>query len=182
MSNSTLSIEVLRDYPNPVYIETGTAKGESVQVALDAGFGQIITIEVNPDVFAKACERFIDKDNVMLVMGDSGVVLPNILDGVKDRATFWLDAHWSTGEEDLGPDINKCPILHDLRAIAAHQIKDHTILIDDIRYFRQGGIPQWNGVTLGDIMEVILNINPGYRISFRDGFCKDDILVAKVKE
>jgi hypothetical protein len=177
MSQSTLSVDVLKDYPNAVYIETGTAKGESVQVALDAGFEKIITIEVNPDVYVKACVRFQGDDRVVLIMGDSGVVLPDVLKGIKEPATFWLDAHWSTGECDLGPGISKCPILHDLRAIANHPIKNHTILIDDLQYFRTG-IPQWNNIVLGDIMEVIMNINPDYRIRFRDGHVENDILAA----
>jgi hypothetical protein len=180
MSESTLSVEVLKDYPNPVYIETGTGAGESVQVAIDADFTKIITIEANPEVYVKACLRFQENDNVLLVMGDSGKVLPGILANTHERTTFWLDAHWSTGEQDLGSGVNKCPILYDLRAIAGHEIKNHTILVDDIRYFRQG-IPQWNNVRLGDIMEVVMNINPDYRMSFRDGHVKDDILVCEVK-
>ncbi len=30
-------------------------------------------------------------------------------------------------------------------------------------------------------MEVVMDINPDYRLSFRDGFAKDDILVCEVK-
>ena len=182
MSDSTLKPEVLRQFMTDTFIETGTARGEGVQVALDVGFKNIISIEANPDVYVKACSRFQDAPNVTLIMGDSGSVLPDLLRGIKTPATFWIDAHWSTGECDLGPSINKCPILHDLRAIAGHEIKGHIILIDDIRYFRAGGIPQWGMVKLGDIMEVILDMNPDYRITFADGFIENDVLVAKVKE
>ena len=182
MSNSTLKPEVLKDYLTGTFIETGTANGEGIAVALEAGFEKVISIEVNPDVYVKACQRFMDDDRVLLVMGDSGVHLPQVISNLEEQATFWLDSHWSTGECDLGPSVNKCPILHDLRAIAGHAIKNHIILVDDIRYFRAGGLPQWNDVTLGDIMEVVMNINPAYRLSFRDGHVADDILVCEVKK
>lgn len=181
MSESTLKLEVLKDYKTGTFIETGTADGEGIAVALEAGFEKVVSIEVNPDVFLKACRRFMDNDRVLLVMGDSSLHLPHIISNLEEKATFWLDSHWSTGECDMGPDVNKCPILHDLRAIAGSPIKDHILLVDDIRYFRAGGLPQWSNVSLGDIMEVVMDINPAYRMSFRDGFEKDDVLVCEVK-
>lgn len=182
MSESTLKRDVLIRYLSKTFIETGTAKGECVLVALEAGFKNVITIEANPKVFMDACKRFADDDRVTTVLGDSGKVLPDILSGINEPATFWLDAHWSTGEDDLGPSISKCPILYDLRAIGLHHVKNHIILIDDIRYFRSGGLPQWEGVNLGDIMQVILDINPGYRIAFENGFMANDVLAARVVE
>ena len=180
MSESTLKLDVLKDYKTDTFIETGTADGEGIVVALEAGFEKVISVEVNPNVYVKACERFMGDDRVLLVMGDSAVHLPHVISNLEEKATFWLDSHWSAGECDLGPSVNKCPILHDLRAIAGSEIKDHILLVDDIRYFRAGGIPQWNGVTLGDIMEAVMDMNPDYRLSFRDGFVKDDVLVCKV--
>lgn len=181
MSKSTLKLDVLKDYKTGTFIETGTADGEGIAVALEAGFEKVISIEVNPEVYVKACNRFVYDDRVLLIMGDSAVHLPQVISNIGEKATFWLDSHWSTGECDLGPSVNKCPILHDLRAIAGSAIKDHIILVDDIRYFRAGGLPQWNDVTLGDIMEVVMDINPEYRLSFRDGHIEDDILVCEVK-
>ena len=182
MSNSTLKKEVLEKYKTKTFIETGTGAGEGIQVALETGFDKIYSIEANPGVFGKACLRYVDEHKVNMMYGDSGKVLPDLLATINEPCTFWLDAHWSTGEKELGDTVNKCPILHDLRAIAGHVIKNHIILIDDMRYFKAGGIPQWNGIKLGDIMEVILDINPNYVLSFENGFVQDDILVAQVKE
>lgn len=182
MSESTLKPDILRPFLTRTFIETGTAAGEGIMSALEAGFERIISIEANPDVFVKACKRFRDNDRVTNILGDSGVVLPDILRGIDEPATFWLDAHWSTGEPDLGPAVNKCPILYDLRGIGQHAVKNHIILIDDIRYFRSGGLPQWHNVNLGDLMQVILEINSDYRIQFVEGFQPHDILVARVKE
>ena len=182
MPNSTLKTELLKKHPNKYFIETGTARGEGIEVAIECGFENIISIEVNSAIYAKACERFVSRPDVLLVLGDSGVVLPDVISGIESQITFWLDAHWSTGECDLGPGVDKCPILRDIAAIGESPIKDHTILIDDIRYFRAGGLPQWNNIKLGDIMNEIVQINPLYKIDFADGFMANDVLVATVRE
>ena len=182
MPYSTLKAELLKKHPNKYFIETGTARGEGIEVAIECGFESIISIEVNSVTYAKACERFVSRPDVLLILGDSGVVLPNTISGIEQQITFWLDAHWSTGECDLGPSVDKCPILRDIAAIGQHPIKDHTTLIDDIRYFRGGGLPQWGNVKLGDIMDQILEVNPLYKIEFADGFMANDVLVATVKE
>jgi hypothetical protein len=180
--DSTLKESVLRQFAhNNIFIETGTAKGEGVQVALNCGFKQIITIEANARVFERACYRFRDESRVICVLGDSGDYLPKLLAGIEEPVTFWIDAHWSTGDPELPNGASNCPVLEDITAIGGHTIKNHTILVDDIRYFRQG-IPQWGDVRLGEIMQSIIDINPDYRISFIDGFEPNDILVAVVPE
>ena len=182
MPYSTLKTELLKKHLNKYFIETGTARGEGIETAIECEFEQIISIEVNSVVYAKASERFVSRDDVLLILGDSGKVLPDVLLDIHDPITFWLDAHWSHGECDLGPSIDKCPILQDIAAIGQHPVKNHTILIDDMRYFRAGGIPEWNGIKLGDIMDEIMEVNPLYRIEFADGCMANDVLVATVKE
>jgi hypothetical protein len=182
MSDSTLKPEILRKYKGDcrVFIETGTSKGEGVQVALDGGFQRIITIEANPNMFMAACERFSNEDKVLCAMGDGGQLLGQLLRDVHEPALFWLDSHWSTGEDPLAPGISSCPLVAELRHIAEHGIKEHVILIDDMRYFRGPGIAQWGNVTLSDIIDGIGTINRDYWITFDDGFCAQDVLVAKV--
>lgn len=182
-NKSTLSIELLRKYAadRKTFIETGTAKGEGVQVALDFGqFDKIVSIEANADVYAQTCKRFTMHSNVLLAMGGSTDVLPYILKDIKEPVVFWLDAHWSTGEDPLPAGVLPCPILAELRAIAEHPIKNHFIMIDDIRYFKTG-IAQWQNITLGDIVDHILSINEDYWLTFEKGITEFDILVAEVK-
>lgn len=183
MSESTLKLGVLKKYAyNKIYIETGTADGQSVEIARSAGFKRIITIEAAPRVFERACKRFAFDDNVLCILGDSGSVLPNILHSINEPITFFLDAHWSTGEPDLPNGVSKCPLLNDVIAIRNHSVKTHTILIDDIRYFRGAGIEQWGNITIGDILEIIMQINPEYQISFEAGSIENDILVATIQK
>ena len=183
MSESTLRLDVLKKYAsNKIYIESGTGDGESVVLALNAGFERIITIEAAPRMFEIACNRFADEEKILCVLGDSGAVLPEIIRSIDEPITFFLDAHWSIGEPELPEGVSKCPLLNDLIAIRNHSIKTHTILIDDMRYFQKAGIEKWGNIRIGDILEVIMQINPEFLISFEDGFTENDILVAMIQK
>jgi hypothetical protein len=179
VNESTLKPDLLRKYAGgrKIFIETGTAKGDGLQNAIDYGFQKFYSIEANMDVYLKAMERFCAFTNVELLTGDGGQVLKGLLRYIQEPAVFWLDSHWSIGEPSLPEGISLCPLLNELRAIADHPIKEHLILVDDIRYFWKG-LPQWGGVSIGQIVQLIVEANPNYWIRFEEGVTKADILVA----
>ena len=160
--------ELFIKYPNPVFIETGSCDGDGIQMALDANFKIIYSIELAPDHYLHCVERFKDNRNVYLVFGDSSIVLSNLLSKINEPATFWLDAHYY--------EHSVCPLIQEIEAISDHHIKTHTILIDDIRDLGNYGM----GLSVDILMRKIFLINPGYMFTFEDGFTKNDILVAKV--
>ena len=77
----------------------------------------------------------------------------------------------------LAEGVSPCPLLSELRAIAEHPVKDHVILIDDIRYFWQGIAP-WKNVTVSQIVRMLVEVNPFFWIRFEQGVTPADILVA----
>ena len=118
--------------------------------------------------------RFENNSRVYLYYGDSSKILYNVIESIEQPITFWLDSHWSG--DDTGFGSNKYPLLLELDQISRHSIKNHTILIDDIRLLDT----EWK---LGDIEIVknkILDINSKYKLSFEDGFIPNDIMVAEV--
>lgn len=165
--------EIFQRYMNPVFIETGTHKGDGVKLALDAGFKTIHSIELGDNLFSRCCYRFRGVNNVRLHLGDSADVLPIILEAINQPITFWLDGHYSGGDTALGKQ--NTPLLQELRAIAGHHIKTHTILIDDLR----GWYKDTQGFDTLDLMKMILDINPDYKFTLENGFVLYDILVAK---
>ena len=108
-------------------------------------------------------------------MGDSGKILYEVIKDIDSPITFWLDGHCSCGITAKGDEWS--PILKELEQIKKHHIKNHTILIDDVRQF---GTEYFDFVTIDQIIEKVLEINPDYKIFFIDGGFKDDILVAEV--
>jgi hypothetical protein len=157
-----ITADTLKKYPNPVFIETGSWKGDGVKAALEAGFENIFTIEAVSTLFEENKIRFATEPRVHPLLGDSSVVLPRILERVP-LATIWLDAH-----ESPQPITNANP--HPLRAeLLALAGTEHTILIDDVRYFADWGVDT----------KFIEELFPGRTVSFEDGHEPNDILVIK---
>lgn len=164
------------------FVETGSYHGDGIQEALDSGFEKIISTEIFEDAFKICQERFKEDDRVKLIFGDSIHLLYDAIKDVNEPIMFWLDAHFSGASTGKGE--NPYPLLQELNQISKHQIKEHTILIDDLRLWNKG-IPPGEGFPLVDfendeIIKKILEINSEYKISYENGHVENDILVAKI--
>lgn len=167
--------EVFAKYPNKYFIETGSLWGNGIQMALDLGFQKIYSIELAPQYFKHCCNRFAHCSNVQVLYGDSSIVLSQLLKSIDAPATFWLDGHYSN--DDTAKGESNTPLLMELEHIRQHPIKTHTILIDDIRYL---GTSTFDFISLEVIIKKLKEINPNYLISFEDGYCPNDVLVAQI--
>ncbi len=168
----------LAKYLNPIFIETGTFRGDGVQKALNAGFEKIYSIDVSPKFHQECSERFaqeIQKGQVELILGDSQYALQDLIKQIAQPATFWLDAHG-------GAKGKNCPLYEELETIYKHPIKTHTILIDDIRLVHKSDA--WGGhtVTVEGLIERLKKINSDYNIGFDKGQIEDDVLYAQVAQ
>ena len=170
------TVENFRQNLNNFFIETGSYHGDGIQQALDAGFKHVISIELSPKYHNLCRERFKGNPNVYLFLGDSFKVLPRILQSLKQRATFWLDGHHSGGDTALGE--HWAPLMQELEAISQHPIKDHTILIDDMRCWKT--FNPAHGFQAEDLLTKIKGINSAYVFTYADGHEENDILVARV--
>jgi hypothetical protein len=178
----------LDKYMSPVFVESGTGNGGGCRAAANAGFSKIHTIEVSKTQQSKARKRLqtildksvLDKCEMHFHLGDSIDKLPEIMAKLDTRATFWLDGHFqpdNAGKTKAGRI--KCPIHEELEIIGAHHIKDHIILVDDVRLIRTGA---WNtpGITEETVKARLKAINKEYVFTYEDGHIKDDCLVARV--
>ncbi len=168
-----VSPQVLKKYPNLVFVETGTHLGDGVQAALDAEcFPTIETIECYDPSYNASKKRFERIDRVTVNRGSSSRKLGEVISKYTVPITFWLDAHCSGPGTGMFEVFN--PIESELKQIKEHLIKNHVILIDDIRLC---GKEDFCGITLDQLKKMILDINPTYRFSMEDGYISDDILV-----
>ena len=114
-----------------VLVETGSYLGDTLR-AMRERFDLIISIEIAPK-FAQPLQReFAHDNNVRVILGDSGIELPNILAEIKQPTIFWLDAHYSGGST-LGSGY--VPIYAEIDTIARLAPEKHAILIDDLKNF-----------------------------------------------
>lgn len=174
MIYTTLKKEVLQKYKNPYFLETGTANADCVRLALEVGFEKVYSIEIDETLQnenVKNYQPLIDLGKVSLILGDSLLVMNSLVPDLDKPTTFWLDAH-----VDFGPNgIKKCPLYEELDAIKTNPIKNHTILIDDVRVF---GSHWGEGIKLETLKTKLQEINPNYKFKFEDGYVQNDILVA----
>ena len=120
-----------------VLIETGTYMGETAW-ALRREFDRVETIELEPTLARLAEIRFRRTPGVHVHAGDSAVVLPRVLKTLTRPALFWLDAHPSTDRTAHGA----IPLRSELAAIAAHPVRGHVVLVDDLQYLGEGEYPR----------------------------------------
>jgi hypothetical protein len=176
MIKTTLSQIVIEKYKNPYFFETGTAYADCVNLAVSNGFEKVFSVELNQSLQEKNKINLHDKieeGKVVLITGDSLTVLKEYISQLDKRTTFWLDAH-----VDDGPcGIKKCPLYEELDAIATSPIKNHTILIDDMRIL---GSHWGEGISVETLKEKITSINPEYKFQFENGHEANDILAAWV--
>lgn len=177
----TISRDVLKKYVKyaNVFVETGTHIGNTTQMAFDIGFKKVYTIELSDYFYNEAIKRFSTNENIVCILGDSTEKLREILDELDAPAVFWLDGHWSMGNTAKG---NKAvPVFEELEAIKSHHIKNHVILIDDLRLMGDINEPikEWLAISLDDVKSKCLEINPDYKFSFENGHVPNDILVVK---
>jgi hypothetical protein len=166
--------ENFKRHKNDVFIETGSYVGDGIQQALEAGFSEIISIELSDKYYQHSKKRFESNPNVKVILGDSFKVLPELIFKINKKITFWLDGHYSCDDTALGEHWS--PLIQELDVIKSHNIKEHTIMIDDMRCWE---IPnQVHGFFKDDIYKKLLEINPDYKFELLHGHSEDDILVA----
>ena len=119
-------------WPNATWVETGTFMGQTTAL-LAQHAAQVVSIEPEPTLCAKAKERFAAQANVHIVHGLSEAVFPKLLPMINGAVNFWLDGHYSAGVTHKGPIDT--PIRQELAAIDAQLSRWGAvcICIDDLR-------------------------------------------------
>jgi len=170
-------VNELLNYSNDYFIETGTYRGDTLEI-IKKNYKNIYSVELSEVFYNNAVNRFKNDKNIKICFGNSRYDLLSIISDINSPITFWLDSHWSC-VENVGCDKDVlCPVLYELDQIKQHNIKSHTIMIDDIRLM--DGI-NFN-VKKEEILEKLYEINPNYTIVYYDDYtAKNDVLVAYIK-
>lgn len=130
-----LKQRILRSYQQltqaKVLVETGTYLGDMVFAQLQF-FESIYSIELSEELHQRAKARFSAFPKVLLLQGDSGLRLKEVVKELNEQAVFWLDGHYSGGITARAD--RDCPVVEELKAILESPY-NHVILIDDARLF-----------------------------------------------
>jgi hypothetical protein len=160
---------VLKDYSERfnlnILIETGTYMGFMV-AAMKNNFKKIISIELSEELYQRARAKFSRFPHIEIIKGDSGQMLPVVLQKIIEPALFWLDAHCS-GEGTARGHV-ETPIVQEIKAILSQSNSDHVILIDDAHCFTgHGDYPSLEG-----LKNVIINENSKMGFEVKDNIVR----------
>jgi len=123
---------------------------------------RIVSIELHPELAARARERFRRHPHVTIVEGDSSSVLPPLVSALEAPALFWLDAHF-TGPSGARGQVDS-PIVTEIDVVRRSRVPGHVVLIDDVRCFEgRDGYP-----TLARLRELACDGDPEASFTVRD--------------
>jgi hypothetical protein len=122
-----------RELPLKVFVETGTFKGDSLEIARRF-FERAHSVEASPELHQQAQARFQAEKDVHLHLGDSPSFLRKHQKEFAAEATlFWMDAHWCNADKTSGEN-SQSPLLGELAAIGSLH-RDSVLLVDDARLY-----------------------------------------------
>lgn len=151
----------------PNYIETGTDNGVSLEKAINSGYKNIITIDILECAHTR--KKFESNSNVKFVKGSSSEVLWDLIKDINSQIVFYLDAHI------CGDEAKDLPVLSELDTIAKHHIKNHIIILDDVRLFKDMKLD------IDVVTKKLKQINPDYVIWFADDeVAPRDLLICNI--
>lgn len=122
-----LIIEFGRRFNLRTFIETGTCWGATVGAVLPY-FDEIWSVELSPTFYGYASAKFDPYQNIHIIHGSSGEVLPKMILSARQPILFWLDAH-STGGPTASNGDQTGLELEAIKALAP----DSLVLIDDCK-------------------------------------------------
>lgn len=181
----SLSREILRqlkgDYTTyPCFIETGTLNGETT-FAMEPLFDTLYTIEYSPLYYDRTRSRYTGS-KIRFLQGDSGIVFGSLLPTITQRAIFFLDGHYSSG--DTGKSAKDCPLIEEIQHINTLFRNDAIIIVDDVRLFGKskatGCNENWSDISRDKLLAILKDrVTDVY---FLDSICaKEDRMIIHIK-
>ncbi len=148
---------IIREYNSKYLFETGTLWGDGVAYGLRSPFKKIISVEIIPEIAAKARQRFEGEEKVEILEGDSLAVLQTQLPAINENIIFWLDAHFPGADAGLNnydhdhAEHHRLPLVRELEIIK-NMRKDFedVLILDDMRIYEEG--PYQNGNAPADVL------------------------------
>jgi len=169
-----LALKIRDQYHLRYFIETGTYKAGTTLWAAQ-NFEYVWTIEGWEEYYQRNINAHYDKTNITFMLGDSRIILPEVLRRIDEPALVWLDAHWLGNSILSAGTDGECPIQEEIAALVASGI-NHCILIDDARLFL-GNLPSESDPRLWPSLDEIKSWLPGYYVRVFE-----DVIIAVPQE
>lgn len=141
------------------FIETGTAGGETTELAANL-FPEVHSVEIFESNYHFAKTRLAKFHNVHLYLGDSCLLLKDLITHSSPRRLYWLDAHCSGAGTGGIPGFSPIPI--ELEIVQAYGSIEDVIMIDDLRGMFYND--ERSTLPLREMHQQIKQMNPDYEL------------------
>jgi len=155
----------------PYFVETGTYLGDTILGFIDE-FKKLYTIELSLNLFNEFNLKNYDKEKLVSFLGDSGVVIKDVINLIDGNTIFFLDGHYSSCNTARGK--KDVPLQNELKNINDYFKYDALIIIDDLRLFGTNITEDWSYINKENLLDIL-----SHRI---EKFLEmDDRLIIKLK-
>ena len=153
-----------------IYIETGAWRGAGIKWAIE-NFNKVHSIELWEEYYNNMVELFKDNNKVHMHLGDSRTKLPELLSKIDEKCFIFLDAHGDINETGLNP------LYEEIKEIGNQNIKNHIIVIDDLRRIGDPTDLCWGKISVDELKRLLSEVNKDYKI-----FEYNDMIIAATEE
>lgn len=164
--------KLIDEFNIKTFCETGTLHGDAVEYVRSlSNTDNIISIEIIPQLAAKAKLRFETDDRVKIICDDSSKAMYSICNNINTNALFWLDAHFPGADchmkkyDDEQRAKTRTPLKTELQNIYRRRVKYRDVIIIDDLWLYEHGPFEWG--TFNEHMEKYHN---GIK---REDICKE---------
>jgi hypothetical protein len=164
----------------PCFIETGTYQGNTV-ISFEPYFNNLYTIEISEYLYNTAKCKY-NGNKIKFILGDSSIVLKELLPKIREKCIFFLDGHYSS--ENTGRGQKDCPLNEEIENINEFLVNEAIIIIDDFRLFgldiRSGKLSEdWSYISKDNILNILKDrIKDVYTLD--SSIQKDDRLIIHI--
>lgn len=140
------------------FIETGTLSGDTI-FEMEKYFDKLYTIELSEHYYNSTKSRY-NGNKIEFIFGDSSDELETLLPNIEEKAIFFLDGHWSSGDTARS-EKNDCPLNEEINHINKLFKHEGIIIIDDYRLFglcKESGLNEdWSKINKDNILRILGN-------------------------
>ncbi|UOM35986.1 hypothetical protein [Acuticoccus sp. I52.16.1] len=138
------------------FVETGTLAGTTSAMMSFCDGLAVHTIEIDERQFVRAKEKLAERPNVTQHLGNSAVILPELVPTLPDRTLFWLDAHCSG--DHTGQAETKSVLTQEVALLTTDLTREFVLVLDDARSFNgRAGYPH-----LDDLLASLRGLSDTY--------------------
>lgn len=131
------------------FIETGTYYGGTT-FELEPYFKNVYTIESIKHIHDEVKRRYTGS-KIKFYLGDSSVMLKDVLKEVNGKSLFFLDGHFSGGDSEGFKEI---PLYEELEQIMVYHKGEAIVIIDDCRLIGTS-FSNWAYISVDDMKNIV---------------------------